>query len=62
MKILDTTIRKAKLPEGAFVASITRGTDVIIPTGDSKIDEGDRLTILCLLHDLDELETLLRTY
>ncbi len=61
MKLLNQPIRKVGLPEGAFVAAITRGTEIIIPTGDSIIKEGDRLTILCLLHDIDQLEKLLRT-
>ncbi len=61
MKILDEPIRKVGLPEGAFVASVTRGTDIIIPNGNTVLKDGDRLTILCLLHDLDELEKLLRT-
>ncbi len=61
MKLTGKPIRYVGLPSGAFVAAITRGSEVIIPTGDSIIQAGDRLNILCLLHDLDLLERLLRT-
>ncbi len=60
MRLANKPIKKVGLPEGAFVAAITRGQEVIIPTGDSIIEEGDRLNILCLLQDLDRLEKLLR--
>lgn len=39
-------LRDARLPGGALVTSIMRGDDVILPTGDTQIRAGDRLTVL----------------
>ena len=60
MAILDTPLSHVDLPDGAIVAAIHRGTSVIIPTGDTRIIEGDRVLIMCLLSELPSLEKLLR--
>lgn len=43
-----------------LIAAIHRGKELIIPTGDTVIKDGDRVLVVCLLSDLIELEKLLR--
>ena len=60
MKILETPLNELDLPEGLIFAAIHRGTEVIIPNGNTTILEDDRVIILCLLSDIYETENLLR--
>lgn len=60
MKILETPIRELDLPEGIIFAAIHRGTDVIIPHGDTEILEDDRVILLSLLSNLTTTENLLK--
>lgn len=60
MKLVDTPLREMDLPDGMLVAAIHRGLQVIIPTGDTVIEEGDRVIIFTLLSELPDLEKLLR--
>jgi len=61
MAILDTPLKELNLPDGTIIAAIHRGTNVIIPTGETKIIEGDRVLIMCLLSELSTLEKLMRS-
>ncbi len=56
MSFLGIPLKSLKLPEGVILAAIHRGTKVIIPNGETKIEVGDKLLILCLLSDVPELE------
>ncbi len=58
MKLANIPLKEIDLPDGVLVAAIHRGQQVIIPNGDTKILEDDRVTIFCLLTDLGELEKL----
>lgn len=58
MKLIDTPLRELELPYGVIVAAIHRGLQVIIPNGDTVIQEGDRVIIFSLLAELPELEKL----
>ena len=49
------------LPDGVLIAAIHRGNQLIIPDGDTKILEDDKVIIFCLLSDITEMEKLLRT-
>lgn len=60
MKLIDTPLRELDLPDGVIVAAIHRGLQVIIPTGDTIIQEGDRVIMFSLLTELPDLEKLLR--
>ncbi|MCB6992319.1 Trk system potassium transporter TrkA [bacterium 210820-DFI.6.37] len=60
MKLIDTPLRDLELPDGVIIAAIHRGLRVIIPTGDTTIEEGDRVIIFSLLTELPDLEKLLR--
>ena len=50
-----------KLPKGVLVASIYRQGEVIIPNGDAKIKNGDRVIIFSLLSDIADLEKLMKS-
>ena len=39
-------LREVSLPEGTLIAMIRRGDDMVIPTGDTSLLEGDRLTVI----------------
>ena len=61
MKILNKPLKELHLPDGIIIAAIHRGSDqVIIPDGDTKILENDRVILLSLLSDLSSTETLLK--
>ena len=59
MKILDTPLRELDLPKGIIFAAIHRGTDVIIPNGNTVILEDDKVILLSLLSDISTTEKLL---
>lgn len=60
MKILETPLKDLELPDGIIFAAIHRGSDVIIPHGDTEILEDDRVILLSLLSDISATENLLR--
>lgn len=60
MKLIDTPLRELELPSGILVAAIHRGLEVIIPKGDTIIEEDDRVIIFSLLTELPELEKFLK--
>lgn len=59
MALVGVPLRNLKLPEGVIIAAIHRGIKVIIPSGETKIQEDDKVIILCLLSELPDLEKLL---
>ena len=60
MALTQKTLMDLDIPEGVIIAAIHRGTDVIIPGGRTKIQEGDRVIILSLLSAVPSLEGLLK--
>lgn len=60
MKLINTPLRELELPSGILVAAIHRGLEVIIPKGDTIIEEDDRVIIFSLLTELPELEKFLK--
>ena len=58
MKLANVPLKDVDLPDGVLIAAIHRGQQVIIPNGDTKILEDDKVTIFCLLTDIGELEQL----
>ena len=60
MQIMNKPLRDLNLPTGVLIAAIHRGTEVIIPNGDTIIQEDDKVIILCLLTEIPDLEKLLR--
>ena len=60
MKLSNVTLKDLHLPDGVLIAGIHRGNEVIIPSGETKILEDDKVIIFCLLSDIAEMEKLLR--
>lgn len=58
MKLLNTPLHRLGLPGGVIVASIKRGTESIIPNGNTMIKEGDQVIFLSLLTDIPKLEAM----
>ena len=57
MQFANKPLCELELPEGVLIAAIHRGNSVIIPT---EILEGDKVTIFCLLSDINEIEPLFK--
>ncbi|HDI78032.1 MAG TPA: Trk system potassium transporter TrkA [Desulfobacteraceae bacterium] len=57
--IVNRPLCKVKFPKGSIVGAIVRGDDVIIPNGQSIIQEKDRLIIFALQNVIPKLERLL---
>ena len=60
MTMLDVPLSQLNLPDGVLIAAIHRGQQVIIPNGDTVIQWNDRVIILSLLSELDDMEKLLK--
>ncbi|MBR0600243.1 Trk system potassium transporter TrkA [Sinanaerobacter chloroacetimidivorans] len=61
MKLTGKPISHLDLPDGAIIAAIHRGTDVVMPNESTEIENNDRVIIICLLSDIPVLEKLLRS-
>lgn len=61
MKLANEPISRLKLPDGVIIAAIHRGSEVLIPNGNTVIEEDDKVIILCLLSEVTELEKILST-
>ena len=60
MNILDTPLKDLDLPDSIIIAAIHRGNQVIIPNGDTKIEEDDKVVMLSLISDILSTEKLLK--
>lgn len=60
MQLTNIPLRALELPDGVIIAAIHRGKQVIIPHGDTVIEEDDKVTIFCLLSDIADLEGLFK--
>lgn len=58
--IAGQRIRDIDLPEGVLVGGVMKGSEVVKPTGATRIDEGDVITLFCLAEDVPEVERLLQ--
>lgn len=56
MPITQEPICNLKLPDGVLIAAIHRGSESIIPTGNTVIRDGDRIMVFSLLTDAPEFE------
>ena len=61
MMMVGDTLKNLKLPKGVLIASIYRQGEVIIPNGDARIKNGDRVIIFSLLSDIADLEKLMKS-
>ena len=60
MMMLEGTLRELELPDSLLIAGIYRKGSVLIPDGDTRIMEDDRVIILSLLSGIANLEKLLK--
>lgn len=60
MNMLGTPLSKLELPKDVLIAAIRRGNDIIIPDGDTIIEQNDKVTFFSLLSGLGELEKLMK--
>lgn len=60
MKMKGTPLRQLNLPDSLMIAAIYRKNHVLIPTGNTVIQEGDRVIVMCLLSNMPDLEKLFR--
>ena len=60
MKMVGDTLRNLNLPKGVLIASIYRQGEVIIPDGNARIKDGDRVIMFSLLSDIADLEKLMK--
>ncbi|WP_461209539.1 Trk system potassium transporter TrkA [Desulfocurvus sp. DL9XJH121] len=54
--IVGKAIRDLDLPRGALILTIQRGEDVVFPSGDSVIQPGDRIVLLCTRKHIARIE------
>lgn len=60
MSMLGKALKDLHMPLGMLITAIYRNGEVIIPDGNSKLMENDRIIVFSLLTDVPELEKLLR--
>ncbi len=60
MKMSNKPLKEIEFPKGVIIGAIHRGTDVIIPDGNTIIREGDRVLIFSLLSALPEMAAFTR--
>ncbi|MFG5382363.1 Trk system potassium transporter TrkA [Yoonia sp. R2-816] len=53
-------IKDVSFPEGAIVGGVVKGGKIVKPTGETRIDEGDVITIFAMAEDVPEVERLLQ--
>jgi len=60
-KIVGRPLKAVKFPEGAIIALVLRGEEVIIPSGETVLNEGDRVVLFTLADEIPKLEKLFHT-
>ncbi len=58
-KCIDIPLKNLKLKKGILVGCISRGAEVIIPSGETQIQIGDSVIIITKNHDINELDDIL---
>jgi trk system potassium uptake protein TrkA len=53
-RVAEKRVADLGLPRGAILGSIQRGSDVIIPHGDTRVEAGDRVMVFALPGVVDE--------
>jgi trk system potassium uptake protein TrkA len=57
-KVVDRPLSEANIPEHAIVGAIIRGSEVLIPRGQTQINAGDRVVVFALPQALEAVEKL----
>jgi trk system potassium uptake protein TrkA len=58
--IAGKAVKDVAFPEGTKIGAILKGSEIIKPDGNTRIDEGDVITIFVLAEDVPEIERLLQ--
>lgn len=61
MSMINIPLKKLNLPPWILIAAIHRGTETIIPDGETRIMDGDRVIIVCMISDIGYVEKLFRS-
>ena len=56
--ITGKTVRNSDLPEGCLIGLMRKGEKILVPRGDTRIEEGDVLTLFCMREQVNEVERL----
>ena len=57
-KIVDRPLLDVRFPRGAMVGMIVRPDEVVVPRGDTRIQEGDHVVVLALREAVKKVQTL----
>lgn len=57
--ILDRPLREVDFPKGAILGAVLRGDEVIVATGDTRLQAGDEVLVVALRDAIAEVEKLL---
>ena len=55
-ELAGKSIRDGDFPQGCLVAIVRRGSRTLVPGGDLKLEEGDRLTVIGDLAGIQQLK------
>ena len=58
--IAGKRIKEVSFPEGSLVGGILKNGQMVKPTGETRIDEGDVVAIFAMSQDVPEVERLLQ--
>ncbi|MCX7646548.1 MAG: Trk system potassium transporter TrkA [Rhodobacteraceae bacterium] len=58
--IAGRTIREIEFPEGVLVGAVLKGREVVKPSTETRIDEGDVIALFAMAADVPEVERLLQ--
>lgn len=58
--LVNKPLREASLPDGVMIGAILRGADVMMPTGSSVINAGDRIVLMAMRENVKDVEQMFR--
>lgn len=58
--ISGTKLRDVDFPEGSIAAAVQKGDQLIVPDGDTRIDEGDTVVLFSMVSTVPQVEQLLQ--
>jgi trk system potassium uptake protein TrkA len=58
--LVNKPLREAKLPEGVMIGAVYRDDEVLMPTGDTVINAGDRVVLMALREHVKAVEQMFR--
>jgi Trk K+ transport system NAD-binding subunit len=60
-KCLDSPIRDLKIKKGILIGCVSREAEIIIPSGETQLQQGDSVIIISKNHVIRELDDILMT-